>query len=80
MSDGEYTNEVRASLRTRCLDLQTKEAFLGIPEPHERAFAHDEGIYWCDRTSDVLGPDGEPVCPKACGEPGRACYTPPVAL
>ena len=80
MSDGEYTNDVRDQLRTRCLDLQTKEAFLGIPEAHERAFEHDEGIFWCDRTSEVLGPDDQPVCAKACGKPGRSCYTPPVSF
>ena len=80
MSDGKYTDDVRAALRTRCIDLLTKEAFLGIPEAHEQAFAHDEGIFWCDRTSESIGPDGEPVCAKVCGKPGRGCYTPPVSL
>ncbi|MDA1193732.1 MAG: hypothetical protein O2894_00960 [Planctomycetota bacterium] len=80
MNDGDYTRSLRAALRTRCAYLLTKEAFLGLPEPHERPFAHDEGIFWCDRTSAVLGPDGSQVCARACGAPGRDCYESPTRL
>lgn len=80
MNDGDYARDVRAQLRTRCLNLLTKEAFLGLPEAHERPFPHDEGIFWCDRTSECLGPDGEEVCVQACAKPGRTCYEPPIQL
>jgi len=80
MNDGDYTREVRAQLRTRCLNLLTKESFLGLPEAHEQPFPHDEGIFWCDKTGEVLGPDGSEVCSKACAQPGRACFEGPPAL
>ena len=80
MQDGDYTREVLDALRTRCLNLQTKEAFLGIPEAHERPMGDDEGIFWCELTDGMLGPDGNDVCAKACGKPGRSCYEGPVQL
>ncbi len=80
MNDGDYTRDVQAALRKRCLNLVTKESFLGIPEAHEQPFAHDEGIFWCDKTGEVLGPDGSEVCARVCGQPGRGCYEGPVSL
>lgn len=34
----------------------------------------DTRVYWCARTQDLLGPDGEPVDATSCGEGGRSCY------
>ena len=78
--DGEYANEVREELRTRCIHLLTKEAFLEIPADHEKQFEADEPIWWCDKTSEVLGPDGSEACRKDCHGPGRACYERPIRL
>lgn len=78
--DGEYARRVEHALRTRCVHLLTKEAFLGLPEPHEREFEADGPIWWCDRTSEALGPDGEAACAEDCHGPGRTCYEPPVRL
>ena len=30
-------------------------------------------VYWCSKTQDALGPDGESVTPADCSM-GRACY------
>lgn len=73
-----YADDVRAALRTRCVHLCTKEQFIGIPSEHEQAFEADEPIFWCDKTSEPLGPDGASACGNACGGPGRPCYEPPV--
>ena len=35
--DGEYANEVREELRTRCIHLLTKEAFLEIPAAEKQS-------------------------------------------
>lgn len=73
-----YADEVRAALRTRCIHLRTKEQFVGIPAEHEQAFEADDAIFWCDQTSEALGPDGGSACGGDCGAPGRSCYEPPV--
>ncbi len=77
-ADGEYAAQVRRELRTRCVHLLTKEAFTGMPAPHERPFALDEPLWWCDRTGRPLGPDGSATCRDGCHAPGRACYVPPL--
>jgi len=77
---GEYRREVLEDLRVRCVHLTTKEQFVGLPEEHETAFAADDPILWCARSSEALGPDGSEVCYAACHKPGRACYEGPPAL
>jgi hypothetical protein len=77
---GEYTREVEAELRHRCVHLLTKEAFVGIPSEHEQAFPADEPIWWCDRTGESMGPDEAPACRRDCHGPGRSCYVAPVRL
>lgn len=78
--DGEYARRVEKELRTRCVHLLTKEAFLGPPEDHEREFEADDPIWWCDRTSEPLGPDGREACAESCRDGRRPCYEPPVRL
>ena len=73
-----YADEVRAAMKTRCVHLRTKEQFVGVPSEHEQAFEADDAIFWCDRTSEALGPDGGSACGHECGKPGRRCYEPPV--
>ena len=76
--DGAYAEEVRAAMRTRCVHLRTKEQFVGIPSDHERPFEADDAIFWCDRTFEALGPDGEAACSRECAAPGRTCYDAPI--
>jgi hypothetical protein len=78
--DGGYAREVEGELRTRCIHLLTKEAFVGIPSEHERPFEGDEPAWWCDRTGEALGPDGSPVCRADCHGPWRGCYEAPIRL
>ena len=77
---GEYTADVRAQMRTRCVNLLTKEVFTGLPAEHEKPFGLDEPLWWCDRTGRALGPDGSAACREGCHAPGRTCYIPPIRL
>ncbi len=77
---GEYTRKLLEELRVRCIHLTTKEQFVGLPEDHEQDFPADEPIWWCGRTSEVLGPDGSEACREHCHQPGRDCYEGPVQL
>lgn len=74
---GAYAAAVRRELRTRCIHLATKEAFVGLPAPHEQPFALDEPLWWCDRTGKAFGPDGSAACRARCHAPGRVCYDSP---
>jgi len=33
----------------------------------------DTRVFWCSKTQDALGPDGDAVSPTDC-QPGRNCY------
>lgn len=59
-----------ADLRLPCRHLRCKEMFQQSPE--DDAFA--SGQYWCTRTQECFGPDGEPCDRQHCCE-GRGCYT-----
>ena len=78
--DGDYRRAVQAELRVRCIHLLTKEAFLALPAEHEQEFAADDPIWWCDKTSQALGPDGSEVCRARCHGAERGCYEGPVRL
>ena len=54
-----------------CRDLRCKEMFYEAPGTPEDEFA--SGIYWCVRTQENSGPDGQPCSKCECG-PERACY------
>ena len=73
-----YADEVRAQLRVRCIHLMTKEAFVGIPSEHEQAFEADGPIWWCEQTSEALGPDGSAADETCHGPCDRTCFAPPV--
>ena len=73
-----YAERVREQLRTRCIHLLTKEAFVGLPSEHEQEFAFDGAIWWCDRTGEPIGPDGALADADGChGDCDRPCYVPP---
>lgn len=75
---GEYAQRVRAALKTRCVFLKTKEAYLGLPGPGSEEGRYDTAIWWCERTCQALGPDGAAALPRDCERAGRACYEPPL--
>jgi len=74
---GEYRRKVLAQRRVRCVHLLCKEAFTGVPEPHEVEFAANPPMFWCDRTGRPLGPDGSAATEARCHGPGRSCYESP---
>ena len=78
--DGDYRRTVQSEMRVRCIHLMTKGMFVGVPSDHERAFEADDPIWWCDKTSEPLGPDGSPACHEDCHGAPRSCYEGPVRL
>jgi hypothetical protein len=72
-----YAERLREALKTRCVHLKTKSAYLGLPGPADEEGRHDTAIWWCERTCQALGPDGRGAHPTTCELPGRACYEAP---
>ena len=70
---------MRNELKTRCVHLRTKAAFLHLPQPGDEANPYATAIWWCGRTCEALGTDGSAAHPGDCDRPGRACYEPPSA-
>ncbi len=75
----DYRRKVQEALRVRCVHLQTKRAWLGLPEADEVENPVDTAVWWCALTCEPLGPDASTVEPESCEQPGRACYTEPPA-
>ncbi len=67
-----------------CYYLSNKAYFFTRPEP-VKGDDHDpepqplSTPFWCLRTHETLGPDGEEACDEFCG-PARSCYQPEVEL
>ena len=82
MSSSNYRERVQEALRTRCLHLKTKAAFLGLPGADDIESDIDTAIWWCNETCEPLGPDGHTAEPDGChGQGGeRVCYRPPPTL
>ena len=78
--DGDYREQVKRALRTRCIHLKTKRAFLGLPEADDVENPIDTAVWWCEQTSEPLGPDEEGASPDECGGPGRRCYEAPPSV
>ena len=76
--EGAYAARLRDELRTRCVHLLTKEMYCGAPGPYDQESPVDTAAWWCDKTSEALGPDGSRACSERCGTPGRICYEAPV--
>ena len=62
---------VQSTAPVPCRDLRCKEMFYEAPGTPEDEFS--SGIYWCVRTQENSGPDGQPCSKCECG-PERACY------
>jgi hypothetical protein len=54
-----------------CQHLRSKEMYYQAFGQEDDAFA--SGIYWCLRTHESYGPDGEPAGRKECCD-GRDCF------
>ena len=61
------TNSAQAEIP--CRFLRSKEMYYDAPD--DDAFA--SGIFWCQRTQEGFGPDGEPCDKKRCCA-NRTCY------
>ena len=56
----------------QCKYLRSKEMYYQGLNPEEDAFS--SGVYWCSKTYEAFGPDGESADRTECC-PGRSCYT-----
>ena len=63
--------ETTSRVKTGCRHLRSKEMFYATAAQEEDEFS--SGIYWCLKTHEGFGPDGEPVGRSACCE-GRGCF------
>ena len=76
-ANSDYAARVRAELKTRCVHLRTKTAFMPLPQKGDEENPSSTPIWWCGRTCEALGPDGSAAHPSQCDAPGRRCYAPP---
>lgn len=60
--------------RQPCGDLRSKGMYINAGLPEDQAVTGD-GHFWCLRTMESYGPDGEGIGRRECG-PGRDCYQP----
>jgi hypothetical protein len=60
---------VAGSVPIPCRHLRCKEMYYQAPTDDEFA----SGIYWCGKTQENMGPDGQSCSKCECG-PERACY------
>ncbi len=74
-----YARRLRETLKVRCVHLCTKSVILPLPAEGDLENPFDTAIWWCERTAEALGPDGDTACPGDCDGPGLRCYEPPVA-
>ena len=63
------TENTAGRVKLACRNLRCKEMFYHGNQDDEYA----SGAYWCCRTHETFGPDGEPVGKAECCA-GRSCY------
>ena len=54
-----------------CRYLRTNKMFHGAPD--EEIDESEAGMFWCEKTRETFGPDGECVGKSDCGS-DRSCY------
>lgn len=64
------SNKITA-LRSPCRNLRSKEMYYEAPGQEEDDFS--SGVYWCLKTNEAFGPDGQPAEKKECCT-GRNCF------
>jgi hypothetical protein len=57
--------------RRPCRQLRNKEMYYQSPGEEDDEFA--SGVYWCGKTQEGFGPDGQPASKSDCCN-GRPCY------
>ena len=65
------SSESSPLMSAACQRLRSKEMYHASSGGAADEFA--SGIYWCTKTHEAFGPDGEPAGRAECG-PGRTCY------
>ena len=63
--------ESEAQRHTPCRQLRSKEMYYQSAGEEEDEFS--SGIYWCGKTQEGFGPDGQPASKTECCN-GRSCY------
>ena len=76
----DYAERVREELKTRCVWLRTKAAYLPLPSPGTPDNPYSTAIWWCLKSGEALGPTGATACPGACDRAALPCYEGPVRL
>ena len=72
---GQPTYDRPVKLHVTCLHLRHKLMYVDARHM-QRGMVDDSSdtrVFWCSKTQDCLGPDGEPVSPGDCSQ-GRQCY------
>jgi O-glycosyl hydrolase len=69
MNESQKSSEIASSATTPCRHLRCKEMFYQGSTDGE----FSSGIYWCVKTQENTGPDGQSCSKCECG-PERACY------
>lgn len=64
-------NDASLKFTPPCLNLRSKEMYYQEVETDNDPFA--SGVYWCTKTYEGFGPDGQPVTKGDCCT-GRSCY------
>lgn len=68
-----HSKQQPGAVAAPCKFLRSKEMFYESPRDEmDDEFAG--GAYWCAKTQEAFGPDGEPAEMAGC-QCGRSCYT-----
>ena len=59
--------------QTMCRRLRSKGMFIEVDQTDPTVEGGEDGMVWCARTQDCLGPDGSTVDVHNC-KPGRGCF------
>ena len=65
------TEETAVKIRIPCQHLRNKEMYYQEPGQEDDQFS--SGLFWCGKTHEGFGPDGQPASKNECCM-GRSCY------
>ena len=65
------TSEDSSELQSPCRKMRSKEMYYQDHGQEDDAFS--SGVFWCGKTQENFGPDGQPVSKTECCA-GRSCY------
>lgn len=64
-------SEPAPQIQIPCRNLRSKEMYYQALGQEDDQFS--SGLYWCGRTQETFGPDGQPVSKGDCCN-GRPCF------